>query len=195
MSDLFLENGLIVSVRSRTSRPEKYEANDGKDILTPIVVLIDHGTASAAEIVADAIQKNNRGILLGDRTFGKATVQSLLTPVLGTGYYVKLTVARYYGPTGDTIQVRGISPDFTISSEKDGTMPLGFREENLYDHLPKLTQDSWTLEKKLSERLEACVKETGRAKKMNARDPNPAVKFDFQLYFGADYVDCLSQQW
>jgi C-terminal peptidase prc len=194
MSDLFVKSGVIVSVRSRTSQPENYEANAGKDVSMPVVVLVDHGTASAAEIVADAIQKNNRGIVIGDRTFGKATVQSLLTPVLGIGYYVKLTVARYYGPKGDTIQVQGISPDFSVSPEPDGKMPLGFREENLYDHLPKMKRKVWTMDQTLANELKACVERTGRAKKMYARDPNPAIKFDFQLYTGADYLDCVVGQ-
>lgn len=191
MSDLFLAGGRVVSVRSRNAEDEIYEADKGGEIALPLAVLVNDGTASAAEIVANAVQENRRGLVMGDRTFGKATVQSLLPPVLGSGYFVKLTIARYYGPLGNTLQVRGVVPDVSVAPGVGEEMPLGFREEDLYDHLPHVAGKAPLINKAQVELLAPCVERGGLAERMHAANPNPAIKFDYQLYKAADWLECM----
>lgn len=191
MSDLFLKNGRIVSVKSRTSSSEHYTATEGNDLKMPVIVLVNDGTASAAEIVANAIQENHRGLVIGDRSFGKATVQSLLTPIIGSGYYIKLTVARYYGPDGHTLQVRGIVPDVSVPPDVGGKMPLGFREMDLYDHLPKILEEGTHPNAERVANLSECVATEKLAERIHAADPNPIIKFDFPLFKGADWLECM----
>ncbi|MGB8635917.1 MAG: S41 family peptidase [Rhodanobacteraceae bacterium] len=114
VSDIFLERGAIVSTRGRTAQSDmRFDATQG-DMLhgAPLVVLVDQGTASAAEIVAGALKDNHRGLIMGQRTFGKGSVQSVLP--LDDNYAVKLTTARYYTPSGTSIQAEGITPDIAL---------------------------------------------------------------------------------
>ena len=115
---LFLESGNIVSVIGRDNQTLDYQA-DGKDIFDkkPIIILINEGTASAAEIFAGALKDNHRAILAGSRSFGKGTVQTVLRLYHGGG--VKLTTARYFTPSGVNIQELGISPDLTLKKNFD----------------------------------------------------------------------------
>ncbi|PIE18022.1 MAG: peptidase S41 [Proteobacteria bacterium] len=192
VSDRFIGDGLIVSVKNRNTREdEMYRATTTGSWDVPMVVLVNDGTASAAEIVASAIQDNKRGIVIGDRTFGKASVQTLYSPILQDDYYIKLTVARYYSPSGRTVQVMGVRPDIEVTPEIDGVMPLGFREENLSGHLAPLDFDYRSANHHAARRAEACVASTGIARKVYEADPNPALKFDYQLMYGADVLECL----
>lgn len=114
VADLFMEEGEIVSTRPR--RPEemqRYNASKG-DIskAMPLVVLINEGSASAAEIVAGALQDHKRAVVVGTRSFGKGSVQTVI-PVTGLGA-IRLTTARYYTPSGRSIQAKGIEPDIEI---------------------------------------------------------------------------------
>ena len=118
VSDAFLERGEIVSTRGR--RPDdaqRYNAKPG-DIAggLPMVVLINGGSASASEIVAGALQDHHRAILLGTRTFGKGSVQTII-PLPGHGA-MRLTTARYYTPSGRSIQAKGIEPDIVVEPAK-----------------------------------------------------------------------------
>ena len=110
VADRFLKRGIVVSVKNRGEPDEVYGSNESKYWSLPLVVLVNDGSASASEIVASAIQDNGRGVVLGDRTFGKASVQTLFSPLLRDDYYIKLSVARYYRPSGDTLQVVGVNP-------------------------------------------------------------------------------------
>ncbi|OUV82818.1 MAG: peptidase S41 [Rickettsiales bacterium TMED131] len=118
VSDAFLDRGEIVSTRGRNNEDEqRFNASKG-DITNglPIVVLINGGSASASEIVAGALKDHKRGILMGTKTFGKGSVQTII-PVTSKGA-IRLTTARYYTPSGTSIQAKGISPDIYVPQSK-----------------------------------------------------------------------------
>ncbi len=123
----FLDHGEVVSTRGR--RPDdvqRYNAHGG-DMTggLPIVVLIDGGTASASEIVAGALQDHHRAVILGTRSFGKGSVQTII-PLPGNGA-MRLTTARYFTPSGRSIQAKGIDPDIVVEPAKIETLALGDR--------------------------------------------------------------------
>ena len=121
----FLEEGTVVSVRYRIGSDDVYTVNtDFKTCNLPLLVLINQGSASASEIVAAAIKDNGRGVLMGMKTFGKGTVQTLFS--LSEGSALKLTTGRYYTPSGDYIHEKGIQPDVEVSydPEYDGDKQL-----------------------------------------------------------------------
>lgn len=145
VSDLFLDSGVIVSTKGRESA-NNIQATAHKDEKRrnyPIIVLVNGGSASAAEIVAGALQDNKRALILGTRTFGKGSVQSILPLSDGSG--LRLTTARYYTPSGKSIQSSGITPDIEIPFiAPDETAPPSsshfIREENLKGHMPQETE-------------------------------------------------------
>ncbi|MFK4004755.1 S41 family peptidase [Qipengyuania sp. NPDC077563] len=142
LSDLFLTDGQIVSQRGR-ARGESisYDAETvfRGDIAEglPIVVLIDAGSASASEIVAGALQDHRRAVVMGERSFGKGSVQSLLP--LGNDAALKLTTARYYTPSGHSVQEGGIKPDIRVPQLSDPDLAkrskFTMRESDLRGHL------------------------------------------------------------
>lgn len=195
MADRFLTSGKIVVVKNRNSADDEvYSATPDDTWDFPMIVLVNDGTASAAEIVASALQDNQRALVVGDRSFGKASVQTLYSPAFQDDYYIKMTVARYYGPSGRTLQVTGVYPDVLAPPEMDGKMPLGFREENLSGHLVPLDGQYTSANGAWAERAKACADKSGNARKIHASDPNPAIKFDWQLMYGADLLDCTIAQ-
>ncbi|HHT9130256.1 MAG TPA: S41 family peptidase [Candidatus Brocadiaceae bacterium] len=165
MCDKFLEKGKIVSTRGR-DRTQNYvyqARKKGTYPNFPLVILINNGSASASEIVAGAIKDHKRGVLLGIKTFGKGSVQSLI-PVGDGKAALKLTTARYYTPSGICIHEKGIEPDIKV--------PLNFAQmKALHEHLSITNIDS-----KINEAKE---KDTGLKGKVEAKEKQQYI--DIQL--------------
>ena len=139
ISDDFLDSGVIVTTRGRLRQADlSFSATPG-DLLdgAPMVVLTDNGTASAAEIVAGALKDNHRALIMGRRSFGKGSVQTVLP--LDDAHAVKLTTARYFTPNGTSIQASGIQPDIELADLKltvrDAPPSLITGERDLPNHL------------------------------------------------------------
>lgn len=137
VSDAFLESGVVVSQRGRgTGDTQTYYARAGDDTQgLPIVVLIDAGSASASEIVAGALQDQHRALVMGERSFGKGSVQTLLP--LSASTALRLTTARYYTPSGRSVQEGGIMPDIPVPqiSDPEYAKRPKYRESDLRRHL------------------------------------------------------------
>ena len=136
VSSLFLDGGEVLSARGRNPEDtERYNAEaDELYPDMPIVVLVNSGSASAAEIVAGALQDRGRAIVVGRRSFGKGSVQSVIP--LSKGGALRMTTQRYYTPSGKSIQGRGIMPDLLVSQLKDtGEIQKRFREDSLPNSL------------------------------------------------------------
>ncbi len=140
VSDAFLKEGLVVYTDGRIADSSvKYHA-DSDDILdgAPLVVLVNNGSASASEIVSGALQDHKRAVILGSRTFGKGSVQTIMP--MRDGAALKLTTARYYTPSGRSIQAEGVTPDIILTDlklEKSEDEPKNHRvsERDLSGHL------------------------------------------------------------
>ncbi|MGD8998899.1 MAG: S41 family peptidase [Granulosicoccaceae bacterium] len=139
VSDAFINKGMLVYTKGRNQDADnEFKATPG-DILVgaPIVVLINGGSASASEIVAGALQDHKRAVIMGSKSFGKGSVQTILPMVNGTA--VKLTTARYYTPNGRSIQAEGIVPDIEVAdlsvSRKKGDGITQLKEADLNGHI------------------------------------------------------------
>jgi carboxyl-terminal processing protease len=135
IADGFLDGGLIVFTRGRNQTMQmEFTAQPGQwleDI--PLVLLVDRGTASASEVLAGALQDHGRALLIGEQTFGKGSVQSVLPLRNGAG--IKLTTARYYSPSGRSIQAMGVTPDIIIDEASRDDADGRGRESDLAGHL------------------------------------------------------------
>lgn len=140
VADIFVDSGLIVYTKGRREEQNMvFEAREsGSYSDTPLIVLVNEGSASASEIVAGAIQDQKRGLIVGTQTFGKGSVQTIVPLQNGAG--LRMTTARYYTPSGRSIQVKGITPDITIDYkpiseiEGNGTEEGSTREGDLKNH-------------------------------------------------------------
>jgi carboxyl-terminal processing protease len=139
VSDLFLDNGLIVYTEGRIQDSKLSFNAKPSDILrnAPIIVLVNGGSASASEIVAGALQDHDRAIIMGERTFGKGSVQTILP--MNNEAALKLTTARYFTPSGHSIQASGIEPDIIIENirvnKEESLSANRIKESDLSGHL------------------------------------------------------------
>jgi carboxyl-terminal processing protease len=148
ISDLFLEQGIIVSTMGRNQKEKEvvYAKKAGTLPNFPVIVLVDEYSASASEILAGALQDNKRALIMGHRTFGKGSVQSVVK--LGDGSGLKLTVGRYYTPSGKSIQSYGIVPDIELEDLDASVLDQArvkrdiHREKDMAGHLIGDSEDS-----------------------------------------------------
>jgi len=139
VSDVFMKAGTIVSTRGKTKNMESKSlaCNDGDEPDCPIVVLVNEGTASAAEIVSGALRDNGRALIIGTQTFGKGSVQTIIP--LEDGSALKLTTAKYYTPNGRSIQAEGITPDIIVKyiapAESKPATNGALKERDLKGHI------------------------------------------------------------
>ncbi|PIE56874.1 MAG: peptidase S41 [Desulfobulbus propionicus] len=151
VADIFLDEGVIVSTRGRDKdRDMTFQAGPGPESFDfPVVLMVNSGSASAAEIVAGALQDHKRAIVLGTESFGKGSVQTILPMPGGSG--IRLTTARYYTPSGDSIQAKGIQPDMVVPLqpyvEDEHQDTRGLREQDLPGHFVNEDADKHEEEK------------------------------------------------
>ena len=147
VSDVFMNDGLIVYTVGRLNESQLRYSATGTDAISgvPIVVLVNEGTASASEIVAGALQDNGRAIVMGTDTFGKGSIQTILP--LNNEKAIKLTTARYFTPSGKSIQAEGIVPDIWVARSKVTPIkssPFRLKEKNLPKHLENRSEKTET---------------------------------------------------
>ena len=187
VSDAFLDAGEIVSTRGRNPQDsDRYNATEG-DITDglPMVVLINGGSASASEIVAGALQDHRRGVVVGTKSFGKGSVQTIM-PLRGDGA-MRLTTARYYTPSGRSIQALGVSPDIVVEQQprreaEDEEAEDARRSRFEADLRGRLDNDS------LSEDQKKQLEEERRAAEAASKLRND----DYQLAYALDLLKGLS---
>ena len=180
VADAFLDKGEIVSTRSRRKEnAQRFNARPG-DLakVLPIVVLINGGSASASEIVAGALQDHGRAIIMGTRSFGKGSVQTIV-PLPGQGA-MRLTTSRYYTPSGRSIQAKGIDPDIVIEQSKVEPINQGSRRSEA-DLRGALTNDSDGDAPKKKD------KTAKKDEKKDEKDAKPKVS-DYQLNRAVDLL-------
>jgi carboxyl-terminal processing protease len=197
VSDMFLKEGTIVSTIGRNKAEKEVASASKKGVFTdfPIVILVNEYTASASEIVSGALQDNKRALIVGQRTFGKGSVQSVIK--LGDGSGLKLTVARYFTPSGVSIQAEGIHPDIEIEDVDADAFskavlkgPLT-REGDITGHLKSDREkeaEKLDLKRNADEGALAWWKEVGSKKEEKLTPREKIFKTDYQAYQAFSYL-------
>ena len=191
VSDAFLDSGEIVSERGRDKRDmQRYWAESAVpgDVAggLPVIVLVDAGSASASEIVAGALQDHHRGLVMGERSFGKGSVQNVLPLTRDTG--LRLTVARYHLPSGRSVQEGGIKPDIQVPqlSDPDYKKRVAIRETDLRRHLVNEVQAD---DKQLEEDVANDPRFTMTAEQLKTKGIE-----DFQLHYAMETLTRLGSK-
>lgn len=195
ISDMFLKEGVIVSTMGRDGKDKDVVSatKRGKHTDFPIVVLVDQYSASASEIVSGALQDNKRALIVGERTFGKGSVQSIVKLQDGSG--LKLTVARYYTPKGISIQAEGITPDIEIEEIDAETFAKAviksksIREKDIQGHL-KGDKEKAAEKKKSKQKTDEAVawwKDYG-SKQQELSPKEKLFRDDYQAYQAYNYL-------
>lgn len=197
VSDMFLKEGVIVSTigRNKAEKEVAMATKKGKYTEVPLVILVNEYTASASEIVSGALQDNKRALVVGQRTFGKGSVQSVIK--LGDGSGLKLTVARYYTPSGVSIQAEGIHPDVEIEDidpevfAKSIQKQQSTREGDIAGHLKgdkEKAAEKLDIKKGAEEGALAWWKDVGSKKDEKLSPRDNILKKDYQAYQAFSYL-------
>jgi carboxyl-terminal processing protease len=206
ISDMFLEQGTIVSTMGRNKKEKEvlYAKKAGTLDNFPVIVLIDEYSASASEIVAGALQDNRRALIMGRRSFGKGSVQSVVK--LGDGSGLKLTVGRYYTPSGKSIQAEGIHPDIELPEIDAKELEQALikrdihREKDMQGHLLGEDEEDDAVAVKLDKKEKAAPTKKKKStaaywwtdtEKKDAKDLSPKdklLKEDFQVMQAFNYL-------
>ena len=193
VAGLFLPNkSVVVQTKGKGSSLDVRYSKNGKMIKGfPVIVLINSNSASASEIVASALQDHNKALILGERSFGKASVQEMRSH---GDVILKLTTQRYYAPKGYTIQVAGVHPDIEVSDELENTFPPRYREEDMWKHLPELQIRKVPFSRKRwIEKLKSSVGENASAEEFIKKHKEDAEKPDFMMIRAVSYFKALKQ--